>query len=48
MEFHAGLVMMVENDYLTERYRETCQKIFLRFRIEDSEDRSHQRYHAGA
>lgn len=35
MEFHAGLVMMVENDYLTERYRETCQKIFLRFRIED-------------
>lgn len=35
MEFHAGLIMMIENDYLTERYRETCQKIFLRFRIED-------------
>lgn len=34
-EFHANLVDMCENEYLTERYREICQKIFLRFRVED-------------
>jgi len=35
MEFHASFIAMCENDYLTERYRETCRKIFLRFRVED-------------
>jgi len=35
MEFHAGIIEMIENDFLVERYRDVCQRIFLRFRIED-------------
>ncbi|MGB5986419.1 MAG: GntR family transcriptional regulator [Desulfobacterales bacterium] len=35
MEFHAGIIEMIENDILAERYRDICQRIFLRFRIED-------------
>lgn len=34
-EFHAGILDMVGNDILSSRYREFCQKIFLRFRTED-------------
>ncbi len=34
-EFHAGIVGMIGNSILTERYRDLCQKIFLRFRTED-------------
>ena len=34
-EFHAGIVEMIDNHILSERYRDICQKIFLRFRIED-------------
>ncbi|WP_207688130.1 GntR family transcriptional regulator [Desulfonema limicola] len=34
-EFHASIIEMIENPYLTEKYREVCQKIFLRHRIED-------------
>ena len=34
-EFHASLIGMIENRYLVERYRDICQKIFLRFRIDD-------------
>lgn len=34
-EFHAGVLDMVGNDILSYRYREICQKIFLRFRTED-------------
>ncbi len=33
-EFHAGIIDMIDNDYLVERYREICRKIFLRFRTE--------------
>jgi DNA-binding GntR family transcriptional regulator len=35
MEFHAGIIEMTENNTLGERYRDICQRIFLRFRIED-------------
>jgi DNA-binding GntR family transcriptional regulator len=34
-EFHACLIDMMGNPVLSERYRDTCQKIFLRFRVED-------------
>lgn len=34
-EFHASIIEMIDNPYLTERYTEICQKIFLRHRIED-------------
>jgi DNA-binding GntR family transcriptional regulator len=34
-EFHACLLDMIGNPVLSERYRDTCQKIFLRFRVED-------------
>lgn len=34
-EFHAGLIEMVGNRFLTERYRDICLKIVLRFRTED-------------
>ena len=34
-EFHAGILDMVGNDILSSRYRDICQKIFLRFRTED-------------
>jgi len=34
-EFHAGLIEMVGNKFLTERYRDICLKIVLRFRTED-------------
>jgi DNA-binding GntR family transcriptional regulator len=34
-EFHAGILDMVGNDILSARYRDICQKIFLRFRTED-------------
>ena len=36
-EFHAAIIEMINNPILTERYRDVCQKIFLRFRIEDLE-----------
>lgn len=35
MEFHGAIVDIVKNDFLSAQYREICQKIFLRFRIED-------------
>lgn len=34
-EFHAGMIEMVGNKFLTERYRDICLKIVLRFRTED-------------
>ena len=34
-EFHAGIIEMIDNPILSERYRDICQKIFLRFRTED-------------
>ena len=34
-EFHAGLIEMVGNKFLNERYRDICLKIVLRFRTED-------------
>ena len=36
-EFHAAIVEMIHNPILSERYRDVCQKIFLRFRVEDLE-----------
>jgi DNA-binding GntR family transcriptional regulator len=36
-EFHAAIIEMTDNPILTERYRDVCQKIFLRFRVEDLE-----------
>ncbi|MBL0714462.1 MAG: GntR family transcriptional regulator [Desulfosarcina sp.] len=33
-EFHASIIEMMGNVYLVERYRDVCQKIFLRHRIE--------------
>ncbi len=33
--FHASIIEMIENQTLTERYWDICQKIFLRFRVED-------------
>jgi DNA-binding GntR family transcriptional regulator len=34
-EFHAGMIEMTGNAILAGRYRDICQKIFLRFRTED-------------
>jgi DNA-binding GntR family transcriptional regulator len=34
-EFHATIIDMASNDVLSARYRDICQKIFLRFRTED-------------
>ena len=34
-EFHATIINILGNQILVERYRDLCQKIFLRFRIED-------------
>jgi DNA-binding GntR family transcriptional regulator len=34
-EFHASIIGMINNIYLVERYRDLCQRIFLRFRTED-------------
>ena len=34
-EFHASLIEMVGNKFLTERYRDICLRIVLRFRTED-------------
>jgi DNA-binding GntR family transcriptional regulator len=34
-EFHGAIIDMAANDVLSARYRDTCQKIFLRFRTED-------------
>jgi DNA-binding GntR family transcriptional regulator len=34
-EFHAGMLEMTGNAILAGRYRDICQKIFLRFRTED-------------
>ena len=36
-EFHAAIIEMINNPILSERYRDVCQKIFLRFRTEDLE-----------
>jgi DNA-binding GntR family transcriptional regulator len=34
-EFHAGMIEMTGNAILAGKYRDICQKIFLRFRTED-------------
>lgn len=34
-EFHASILDMAGNDILSSRFRDICQKIFLRFRTED-------------
>lgn len=34
-EFHAGMIEMTGNAILAMKYRDICQKIFLRFRTED-------------
>jgi DNA-binding GntR family transcriptional regulator len=34
-EYHAAIMGMVDNMYLIERYRDICQRIFLRIRTED-------------
>ncbi len=36
-EFHAAIIELIDNPILTDRYRDLCQKIFLRFRVEDLE-----------
>lgn len=33
-DFHAAVIEMVDNPYLVTRYRDLCQRIFLRFRID--------------
>ncbi len=35
MEFHGAVIDIIGNPYLSERYRELCRKIYLRFRVED-------------
>ncbi len=35
IEFHASVIGMIGNLYLVERYRDICQRIFLRFRTDD-------------
>jgi len=34
-EFHVGIIEMINNPILAGRYRDICQRIFLRFRIEN-------------
>ncbi|SDO34619.1 GntR family transcriptional regulator [Desulforhopalus singaporensis] len=34
-EFHVAIIDMADNEALSKRYRDLCQKIFLRFRTED-------------
>lgn len=34
-EYHATIIAMMGNTFLVERYRDICQRIFLRFRTED-------------
>ncbi len=34
-EFHSAMIEMTENQMLAERYQDVCQRIFLRFRVED-------------
>ena len=34
-EFHASVIGMIGNIFLVERYRDICQRIFLRFRTDD-------------
>lgn len=34
-EFHAAIIEMIDNPKLAESYRDVCQKIFLRFRVEN-------------
>lgn len=34
-EFHSAIIEMTENKMLAERYQDVCQRIFLRFRVED-------------
>jgi len=34
-EFHASVIGMIGNIYLVDRYRDICQRIFLRFRTDD-------------
>ena len=42
-DFHAAIIGMVENPYLVSRYRDVCQRIFLRFRVETLQmDRIHE------
>jgi DNA-binding GntR family transcriptional regulator len=33
-DFHAAVIEMIDNPFLVMRYRELCQRIFLRFRID--------------
>jgi DNA-binding GntR family transcriptional regulator len=34
-EYHASIIGMLGNQFLVERYRDICQRIFLRFKTED-------------
>jgi DNA-binding GntR family transcriptional regulator len=34
-EYHASIIGMIGNAFVVERYRDICQRIFLRFRTED-------------
>ncbi len=34
-EYHATIIGMLGNQFLVDRYRDICQRIFLRFRTED-------------
>ena len=34
-EFHAAIIEMIDNSKLAAHYRDVCQKIFLRFRVEN-------------
>ncbi len=34
-EFHAAIIDMANNDVASARYRDICQKVFLRFKTED-------------
>lgn len=41
--FHTSIIEMADNRFLVERYHELCQRIFLRFRVDDLRiDRTHE------
>jgi DNA-binding GntR family transcriptional regulator len=41
--FHTAIIEMADNRFLAKRYHELCQRIFLRFRVDDLRiDRTHE------
>ena len=42
-DFHTSIIAMAKNRFLVKRYRELCQRIFLRFRVDELRiDRTHE------